>query len=330
MKISDLLDVIEDDTVPIREKDIIASERIMEVTMAKINTIVSDNGTTRKKLGKGAIAAIVAAACLALSVTAFATGLVSRVVNWQGETIGEVEEVSMTPPPPGSTELDRFERTQSILDEAGIAELTLVKYTDENGATDTKSTGLTRNFSSVEELSAALSANDSELQVFDVPAGYAFHSAQVTYDCAAGYEYTLVSRETDDSGLTVETYSIPSEGIIISSYMIDYRDADGKTLFITGNLISTDVEFSVDENKTVETATINGMDSALIFEQTDVYGIVSASLEMSKTLSSPIPYVEKALLSGAHPTDDDVFKKIWYSVNAYGVDANALQEILAF
>ena len=329
MKISDLLDVIEDDTVPIREKDIIASARIMEVTMAKINTAASNDGNARKKLGKGAIAAIVAAACLALSVTAFATGLVSRVVNWQGETIGEVEEVSVTPPPPGSAEVNRFERTQSILDEAGSAELTLVKYTDENGVTDIKSTGLTQDFSSVEELSAALS-NGSELQVFDAPAGYAFHSAQVTYDCAAGYEYTLVSRETDDSGLTVEKYSIPNEGIIISSYMIDYRDANGKSLFIAGNLISTDVEFSVDENKTVEKVTVDGMDSALIFEQTDVYGIVSASLEMSKTLSSPIPYMEKALLSGAHPTDDDVFKKIWYSVHAYGVDAAALMEMLEF
>ena len=328
MKISDLLDVIEDDTVPIREKDIIASARIMEVTMAKIHTAASNSGNARKKLSKGVIAAIIAAACLALSVTAFATGLVSRVVNWQGETIGEVEEISVTPSP-GSAEVDHFERTQSILGEANSAQLTLIKYTDENGVTDTKSTGLTQDYTSVEELREALS-NGSELQVFDAPAGYAFHSAQVTYDCAAGYEYTLVSRETDDSGLTVEKYSIPNEGIIISSYMIDYRDANGKSLFITGNLISTDVEFSVDENKTVEKVTVDGMDSALIFEQTDVYGIVSVSLEMSKTLSSPIPYMEKALLSGAHPTDDDVFQKIWYSVHAYGVDAAALMEMLEF
>ena len=50
MKISDLLDVIEDDTVPIREKNIIASERIMEVTMAKINTDASNNGAAKKKV----------------------------------------------------------------------------------------------------------------------------------------------------------------------------------------------------------------------------------------------------------------------------------------
>ena len=35
MKISDLLDLIEDDSVPIREKDIIASEQILEAAMTK-------------------------------------------------------------------------------------------------------------------------------------------------------------------------------------------------------------------------------------------------------------------------------------------------------
>lgn len=326
MKISDLLDIIEDDTVPIQEKNIIASERIMEVTMAKINTGASNNGAAKKKLSKGAITAIIVAACLAVSVTAFATGLVSRVVNWQGETVGEVEEVSVTPLPSDSEEMNRFERAQSILDEAGSSELTLVKYTDENGVTDTKSSEPTRTFSSVEELSTALADQDSELQVFAAPAGYEFYSAQVTYDCAAGYEYTLISTETDDSGLTVEKYALPDEGAIISGYMIDYRNSNGESLLITGELIDSDVEFVVGENQTVEKITVNGMDSAIIIEQTD-----GTDVHMSKTLSSPVAYVSRTALTGAHSTDGgDNFSKIWYSVYASGLDADNLMEILNF
>ncbi len=323
MKISDLLDVIEDDTVPIQEKNIVSSERIMELTLAKIHADTDNNGTDRKKLSKGAIAAIVVAACLALSVTAFATGLVSRVVNWQGEMIGEVEEVSVTPPPI-CEEMERIERTQSILDEANCVELIIVKYTDENGVTGTKSSGLSRTLWSIEELEAALSDKGSELQLFTAPAGYELRSAKVMYDCAEGYEYTLISSETDDSGLTVKKYVLPRVGAVVSGYLIDYRDAEGASLFIMGRLLSSDVEFTIDEDETVRSIPVDGMDSALLVEQTDGTGPVT--LEMAKALAVPIPYVEKAILSGAFPTEDDIFKKAWYSVNTDSMDADALLE----
>ncbi len=52
---------------------------------------------------------------------------------------------------------------------------------------------------------------------------------------------------------------------------------------------------------------------------------------MSKALSDPIAYVNRALLSGAHPTKEgDVFNKAWYSVYAYGLDADALMETMDF
>ena len=325
LRISDLLDVIEDDTVPIEEKEIVPSERIMELTMAKIQADTDNNGSARKKLSKGALAAIILAACLALSVTAYATGLMSRLVNWQGETVGEEEAASVTPPP-SVEERERFERTNAILDDADSMEFVLVKYPDENGVTGIKRDGLfrglTRTFRSMEELEAALAENGSELQVFKAPAGYEFHSAQITYDCAEGYDYTLISSETDDSGLTVERYVLPRDGAVISRYFVDYRDADGGSMFIMGTLLSTDVEFTIDEDETVRSIPVDGMDSALLVEQTD--GAGPASLEMAKALAVPIPYVEKAILSGAFPTEDDVFKKAWYSVHTDSMDADAL------
>ena len=81
MKISDLLDLIEDDSVPIREKDIIASERIMEAAMNKIRT-EKEKTPVRKGMRRGTALVVIAAALLALSVTALATGLLDRVVGW--------------------------------------------------------------------------------------------------------------------------------------------------------------------------------------------------------------------------------------------------------
>ncbi len=52
-------------------------------------------------------------------------------------------------------------------------------------------------------------------------------------------------------------------------------------------------------------------------------------LHMTKALSAPIPYVERAILSGAHPTDGDVFIKIWYAVYGRGLDAETLLETIA-
>ncbi len=328
VRISDLMDSVEDDTVPIEVKEIVSPERITELTMAKLHADIDNNETDRKKLSKGALAAIILAACLVLSVTAYATGLISRRVNWQGETVGEEEVVTMTPPPSGVEESDRFERANAILDDADSMEFVLVKYTDENGIKGIKGKGFFRGpyrtLRSMEELEAALAENGSELQVFKAPAGYEFCSAQVLYDCTEGYEYTLVSKETDDNGLTVERYSIPDDGIVISGYMIDFRNADGDRMFIMGTLLSTDVEFTIQEDDTVTSIPVDGMDSALMMEQTDVYGTVSASLQMSKALTVPIPYVERAVFSGAFPTQDDVFKTAWYSVHTDSMDSDTL------
>lgn len=331
MKISDLLDVIEDDTVPIREKDIIASERIKEVTMSKINADMASNSTTGKKLRKGAIAAIIAAACLTLSVTAFAAGIMGRLINWQGDTIGEAQQPLETALPSaagGYTE--RQERAQSILDSADKDVLVLVKYTDENGVTDIRSNERTRAFASADELSKALTDAGSELQVFDAPAGYEFMSAQVTYDCAAGYEYTLVSAETDDSGFTVEKYTVPDEGNILSGYMIEYQAPDGNRLYFDGKLTDGEVSFITEDDKIVKNISVEGMDSALLFEQRDGGSVAAATIEMSKDLPSPVAYVSRAVLTGAQPTGGDVFSKAWYSIHASGLDADTLLEILAF
>ncbi|MGM9615402.1 MAG: hypothetical protein ACI3W7_07740 [Oscillospiraceae bacterium] len=330
MKISDLLDVIEDDSVSIRENEIIAPERIKEVTMSKIHADMATNRTVGKKLRKGAIA--IAAACLTLSVTAFAAGMMGRLINWQGNTIGGVQQPLETEKPIVSEEYAAGrEHIQSILDSSSNDVLVLVKYTDENGVTDIRSNDRTREFSSADELSKALSDAGSELRVFDAPAGYEFISAQVTYDCAAGYEYTLVSAETDVNGFTVEKYTIPDEGNILSGYVVEYQDSDGNRLYIDGRLSDGDASFITDEDETVKSISVEGIDSALIFEQRDGGSVAAATIEMSKALTSPVAYVSKAALTGAQPTEGgDVFSKAWYSIHASGLDADMLFEILAF
>lgn len=74
MRISDMMDAIEDDTVPIMEKEIIASERIMEATMAKIHVKKEKHYSLKKRLVSVALAAVL---ILALGVTAYA------IYNWR-------------------------------------------------------------------------------------------------------------------------------------------------------------------------------------------------------------------------------------------------------
>lgn len=47
MKISDFLDVMEDDSVSIRERNVIPVERIVEATMSKINSETQEEITQK-------------------------------------------------------------------------------------------------------------------------------------------------------------------------------------------------------------------------------------------------------------------------------------------
>ena len=68
MRISDLLDVIEDDTVEIEEKELTAPERIAELTLQRLH---AESAEKRRRSGRIGLIVLIAAVLAALSVTAY-------------------------------------------------------------------------------------------------------------------------------------------------------------------------------------------------------------------------------------------------------------------
>ena len=123
-KISELLDLDDEIVVGDGAGGMLDPEEIREMTMRKIR---ADKTEKRKKLSRGAIAAIVAVACLALCGAACAAGLFTRSFNWKGEVTGST----------GPTEMEQNEMIEvrsktdaetlrNILDDRADRELVIV------------------------------------------------------------------------------------------------------------------------------------------------------------------------------------------------------------
>ena len=325
MRISDLLDVMEDDTVPVREKEIIASGRIMEVTMAKINAEIENNNTT-KKLSRGAIAAIAAAACLLLTVTAFATGFMNRMVNWQGDQV----DVAVPMPTPIPTEnAGAFRERDAALDEAINEALDheqgrdfVVARTEGHASAPQRIETL----QSVDKLKDLLARDDSGLDLpFSVPEGYTFLTGYVSYDLAEGYAYELVSSETKDSGVVVERYTAPEEGDFVSGYMLLFANAAGDELMFAGDLMeeSAHMAFGYEETDTVTKIKVKNMDDALMITRAS-----NTRLYMRKALAKPISYVDPLIAVDGPYDIATEFDGIVYKVDSDVLDGNALLALL--
>ena len=332
MKISDLLDVIEDDTVSIREQEIIASERIMEVTMEKIRIDADASGTAKKRLSKGTIALLIAAAVLALSVTAYASGVFGRLVDWNGQTV-ETETDPIATMPPSAEMIENTERDaviNSILDQRGDRELVIVR--DSGGGS---STDRTAPLASIEELADLLTKESSVFTVpITIPEGYTLVMGQVSFDSARGYGYTLESTETREDGLEVEHYSAPAEGDFISGYTLEWDNAAGQRISLRADMMqdAENMGFGVWGESKVANLTVVGMDDALVIEDGQI-----SSIWLRQKLDPPVPYEDTLAVmakdipaGGAGDKPFSSYTDVIYQIYAQGQTAEEIQAMLIY
>lgn len=324
MKISDLLDLIEDDSVPIREKDIIASEQILEAAMTKIRA-EEDNTPVRKEVRRGTALVIIAAALLALSVTAFATGLIDRIVRWDGT---QVEEPSATPMPTTVPETSQLEETEDQAISEALAqnqgrELIIARFGKKGGSIDRIEV-----LASVDQLKALIEEKNSPLIIpLSIPEGYAFSRGSAAYQLAAGYSYALTSSETQDNGLVVERYDAPEEGDFICGYTLIFANAAGDELVVSGRL-SEDSEsavFGYMDGDKVNKADVKEMDDALVIEYQKY-----TALFMRKALETPISYVFPLGMLREEEDSVNEFDGIVYKITSTVCDGDSILSLLAF
>lgn len=324
MKISDLLDLIEDDSVPIREKDIIASERIMEATMTKIRA-EKDNTPVRKGIRRGTAMGILAAVLLALSATAFATGLMERIVRWDGVP---VEEPSATPMPTAIPEAFPLEEAENqaiseALSENQGRELVIARFGEKGGCLDRIEI-----LSSVDQLKALIEEKDSPLILpLRIPGGYVFSRGSVTYDLGAGFSYELRSTKIQDNGLVVERYDAPEEGDFISGYTLVFANAAGDELAVYATLAenSESVTFGYMDGDTVKPLDMEGMDDAIVIEYPEY-----TALFMRKALETPISYVFPLGMLREEEDSVNEFDGIVYKITSTVCDGDSILSLLAF
>lgn len=334
MKISDLMDVIEDDSVPIREQSGADSQRIREITMRKIhneeitmrkNHNEDENEDERKRpqarrTGRRT-AVIILAACLALAVTAYAAGTLG-LVNWKGETVPEDNTVLPTPVPD----------TETVAEDSAAAIGRALLEGPSHGrdlltakaGTHTGVLPRTEDCTETRQLQKLLEAEGTGMTAdWRVPEGYTLAGGWTAFDLAAGYEYHLASTETTSDGVTVERYTAPETGDFVSSYFLEYVNAAGNTLTISAQMLTGiwDMEFGQAEGTAMEPVKVPGMDHALA-----AAGREDVSLFAGKTLSQSVAYVDPLTLDVQ--ADQAYYDGILYRLWSDSLDADALVEIV--
>ena len=319
LRISDMLDTVQDDTVPLREREDAASDRIAELTLRKLR---EESAVKKKRFGKGALIGLVAAALLALSVTAYSSGVLSRVVNWRGRPVDSLSPPMSTMPPNAVMigDGDRDLLIASILEQREGRELIIVR----DGTSARKGS---RNVpvSSIGELEELLSSEDSPLTIpVAVPEGYTLVTGRVTYEAVQGYEYTLISSETREDGLVVERYAVPVEGDFISCYQMEYENTSGEVFSLIGRMMpdTDEMEFGVWGSSSVVPLTVDGMDDAL-----GIRNDGSSTITLRRKLASPIRCSSVYVLMG-YPDPGLEYSEVTYHIWSQGMTVEELRALL--
>ena len=319
VRISDLLDGTEAPDIALKERAAVSPERIKEIAMKKIPSDETCPVKGKKRMRRGVVAAIVAAACLLLCGAGYAAGLFRQAYNWRGETVGAPQPEVTVSPQDKIIELvpeSVAETIQAIQADRAPRELVVVRAAGGDHFSQRSEA-----VSSMEELRAKLEAEGSPLRVpYAIPAGYALVDGFVAYESTGGY--TLVSSETSPDGLVVDRYTAPPENDFISFYRMDYENEAGDRIFLFARM-SQDAayEFSALTGETMETVTVAGMDEALLHT-----GAESATLSMLQYLEKPIDFVGPLTL--VDKGDTYPFTEVFYMLNATNVDAEALMQII--
>ncbi len=322
MKISDLLDLIEDDSVPLREREYAASERILEAVMTKIHA-EKDDAPRKKGIRRGTVLAILAAALLAISATAFAAGLMDRSVHWDGTPEEEPAAVPVTEArPDASVEEAELRTMNEALAQNRGRELIIARIGGRAGCADR-----TEILASAERLGELTEEKRSPLLVpLSVPEGYAFAGGSAAYELDADHSYALVSSETREGGLVIERYDAPEEGYFISGYTLVFVNEAGDELTVSGRLTekSENAVFGYADGDRVDRVDREGMDDALVIEYPEY-----TALFMRKALETPIPYVFPLGMIREDEEPVREFDGIVYSVTSTALEEAELLCLLA-
>lgn len=318
-KISELFDYGDEIVVNDKIGIVLDPEEIKELTMKKIRENETMSVNNKKRLSRGVVAVIVAAACLALCGAGYAAGLFRQQYNWRGEAVGELH--------PGETmvsqdkvielhSLSDAETVQAILDDRKDRELVIVR--DANGEHFSQRS---ESVSSVDELREKLKKENSPLRVpYEIPAGYTLTNAYVAYESTGGY--ALTSAETCMDGLVVNRYSAPPENDFISYYRMDYENGEGDRIFVFARMTQeTAYGFSAITGETMKAITVAEMDEALLRTSAE-----SASISMLQYLDEPIDYKDAITLLDKGETDP--YTEVYYMLNATNADGDTLIDML--
>ena len=318
VKISDLLDTMEAPEVGLKETAAISPDRIKEIAMKKIHTNQTVPFESRKRMSRGVIAAIVAAACLALCGAGYAAGLFRQQYNWKGEAVGAPRPVETVIPQDKVIGLKSdTQAIQAIYNERADRELIAIQ-----DAAGYHFSQRSESVSSMEELKEKLSAENSPLQVpYEIPESYVLTSGFVAYESTVGY--TLSSSEVRPDGLVVERYSAPPEDDFISYYRLDYENEAGDRIFIFAQMSQESAYgFSAMSGESVESVTVAGMDEALLHKSA-----ARAALSMLQYLDQPISYVD-VFTTHEEGSESEPFTEIYYYFAAANVDGEGLRSML--
>ena len=318
VKISDLLDTMEAPEIGLKEAEAISPNRIKEIAMKKIHTNQTIPFESRKRMSRGVIAAIVAAACLALCGAGYAAGLFRQQYNWKGEAVGAPRLVETVIPQDKVIGIKSdTQAIQAIYNERADRELIAIQ-----DAAGYHFSQRSESVSSMEELKEKLSAENSPIQVpYEIPEGYVLTSGFVAYETTNGYK--LNSSEVRSDGLVVERYSAPPENDFISYYRLDYENEAGDRIFIFAQMSQESAyDFSAMSGESVESITIAGMDEALLHKSA-----ARTALSMLQYLDQPISYVD-IFTTHDDESESDPFTEIYYYFDVTNVDGEGLMQMV--
>ena len=318
VKISDLLDGMYAPDIGLKQTAAVSPDRIKEIAMKKIHTNQTIPFESRKRMSRGVIAAIVAAACLALCGAGYAAGLFRQQYNWKGEAVGAPRPVETVIPQDKVIGIKSdTQAIQAIYNERADRELIAIQ-----DAAGYHFSQRSESVSSMEELKEKLSAENSPIQVpYEISEGYVLTSGFVAYETTNGYK--LNSSEVRSDGLVVERYSAPPENDFISYYRLDYENEAGDRIFIFAQMSQESAYgFSAMSGESVESITIAGMDEALLHKSA-----ARTALSMLQYLDQPVSYVD-IFTTHDDESESDPFTEIYYYFDATNVDGEGLMQMV--
>ncbi len=247
---------------------------------------------TMKKYPKLSLALVLTLVCvMSLFTVAAASGLLERIVDWDGQVINTIEtpdapQVLPTATPPG-TNMSRVEREEAFREsiECNPGDIVAIREGDDkNGG----ASWIPVIYPAADMADLAARLPETMPLPVNIPEGYEFHSANIYYKAKSGSEYQFVARKDSGEDFYAEIWHLNREDAIPTQYEALFRNPETgawTTVFISLHESMENYEFGVPEGTTVRAVEVPGMEKALLFVSEDEVG-----LNMYTSLAEPVAY----------------------------------------